>query len=177
MADIKIFVSYYKDTEMLEETDIIKPIFEESEDVTVLPILDEGYEQKIGLNDRDISACVDGYDVILPAPVDVTLFGSISNEVQFSTLDNLHAVDFDLTCRTILELYSEYEKAVAEFRNVRYAYWYNMFIMKKELFSGHCRFLFDVLKNVEEKIDFTYFTEREIQSRHFCLNVCSAYIC
>lgn len=135
----------------------------EYDGVCVFPEIDERYQQKIGLSDKEISDGVNGYDVILPVPVDVTAFGAISNEVQFAMPDNLHASDFDLACRTVLELYPEYEKAVSEFRNSNYAYWYNMFIMKKEIFFDYCQWLFSVLEHIEEKIDFTYFTEREMQ--------------
>lgn len=135
--------------------------------VTIQKRIDEDYKQKIGLYDGKIYDCIDGYDVILPVVVDASSWGTLSNEVQFSTLDNLHAVDFHLTCQTILELYPEYEKAVTEFRNGKYAYWYNMFIMKKEIFFDYCQWLFSILKRAEEKIDFTYFSEQEMRTLAF----------
>lgn len=230
MSDIKIFVSYYKDTEVFPEDDIIKPIqvgrsvsnirldmqgddegdnisvqndkyrevtaqywawknaeadyygfmhdrrhfvfrdipdLVESDGAVALPKIDEEYKEKIGLNGEEIHACVEGYDVILPVAVDVTSFGGISNEVQFSMREHLRARDFDLACGTVLDLYPEYEKAVYEFRIGKYACWYNMFIMKKELFFEYCQWLFTVLENVEEKIDFTYSTKKEMQTLKF----------
>lgn len=230
MTDIKIFVTYHKDTKALQATDILMPIqagraingicldmqgddegdnisckndryceltaqywawknieadyygfmqykryfvFQEIPDVveadgvTIMPSLDEEYKQKIGLNDSEIHKCINGYDVILPMAVDVTSLGGISNEVQFSMSDYLHAKDFELMCKTVLELYPDYEKAVFEFRNGKYAYWHNMFIMKREIFHDYCSWLFHILKNLEEKMDFTYFTEREMQTLKF----------
>lgn len=149
----------------------------EPDGVCIFPEIDEGYQQKLGLNDEEIYDCVNGYDVILPVAVDVTDFGAISNEVQFSMLDYLHAEDFDSACRTVLELFPEYEKAVSEFRNGKYAYWHNMFIMKKEIFFDYCQWLFSVLEHVEEKIDFTYFTKREMQLfRHLSERLLSIYM-
>lgn len=240
MSNIKIFVSYQKDTKALRATDVIVPIQTgravsnirldmqgddegdnisikndkycelttqywawknvkadyygfmqacrhfvfceisgpiESDGVCVLPEMDTEYQQNIGLNDREIYDCVNGYDVILPIAVDVTAFGAISNEVQFAMSDNLHAEDFDLTCRTLLELYPEYEKAVSEFKSGKYAYWHNMFIMKREIFFDYCQWLFTVLEHVEEKIDFTYFTEREMQLfKHLSERLLSIYM-
>lgn len=230
MSDIKIFVSYYEDTEVFRENNIIKPIqvgralndvrldiqgddegdnisiknnkycevtaqywawknaeadyygfmhgerhfvfrdipnSMEFDGVVVVPRIDEEYKEKIGLNDEEIHTCVEGYDVILPAVVDVSSFGGISNEVQFSMHEHLHAMDLDLVCRMVLELYPEYENAISEFRTGKYAYWHNMFIMKKELFFEYCQWLFDVLENAEEKIDFTYSTEKEMQTLKF----------
>ncbi len=161
-ADYYGFMQYKRHFVFREIPDVV-----EADGVTIMPSLDEEYKQKIGLNDSEIHKCVDGYDVILPMAVDVTLLGGISNEVQFSMADNLHARDFDLMCQTILELYPDYAKAVFDFRNGKYAYWYNMFIMKREIFHDYCSWLFHILENLEEKIDFTYFTEQEMQTLRF----------
>lgn len=135
--------------------------------VVIFPRIDEDYKENIGLSDNEIYACIKDYDVVLPAPIDTSAWGTLSNEVQFSSLDNLHAVDFDLACQTVLELYPEYEEAVAEFRNGEYAYWYNMFIMRKELFFNYSEWLFAILEKTESKIDFTYFSEQEMRSLAF----------
>ncbi len=135
--------------------------------VTILPRIDEEYKQNIGLADNEIYACIRGYDVILPTPIDASAWGTLSNEVQFSSLDNLHAVDFELTCQTLLELYPDYAEAVSEFRNGKSAYWYNMFIMRKEIFFDYCEWLFCILKNTEPKVNFTYFSEQEMRTLAF----------
>lgn len=135
--------------------------------VTILPQIDEEYKRNIGLSDNEIYACIKDYDVILPTPIDTSAWGTLNNEVQFSSLGNLHAVDFDLACQTVLELYPEYEEAVSEFRKGSYAYWYNMFIMRKEIFRNYSEWLFRILEGTERKIDFTYFSEQEMRSLAF----------
>lgn len=135
--------------------------------VTDFPIMDDAYKRYIGLSDNEIYACVRDYDVILPTMVDTSAWGALSNEVQFSSLDNLHAEEFELTCQTILELYPEYKDAITEFRNGKYSYWYNMFIMRKEIFCDYCEWLFRILENTEKKIDFTYFSEQEMRTLAF----------
>lgn len=135
--------------------------------VTVLPRIDEAYRKNIGLNDSEIYACIRDYDIILPTPVDASSWGTLTNEVQFCCLDNLHAVDFDLTCQTVLELYPEYEEAIEEFRNGTTTYWYNMFVMRKEIFFDYSAWLFNILEHTEPKIDFTYFSLQEMRSLAF----------
>lgn len=129
--------------------------------------IDDIYKKYIGLSDSEIYACIKDYDVILPPQVDTSSWGAVSNEAQFSSLDNLHAIDFDLTCQTVLELYPEYKEAVCEFRTSKYAYWYNMFIMRKEIFRDYCTWLFSILEKTEPRIDFTYYNEQEIRTLAF----------
>jgi len=135
--------------------------------IVIFPRMDQKYKQYIGLSDEEIYACIKDYDVVLPTPVDASIWGTLSNEVQFSSLENLHAVDFDLACQTILELYPEYEDVVKEYRSGQYTYWYNMFIMRKEIFYDYCEWLFNILEQTERKIDFTYFNEQEMRSLAF----------
>jgi lipopolysaccharide biosynthesis glycosyltransferase/MoaA/NifB/PqqE/SkfB family radical SAM enzyme len=135
--------------------------------VVILPRLDDDYKRYIGLSDNEIYACVKDYDILLPTPIDASVWGTLSNEVQFSSLDNLHAVDFDLTCGTVLELFPEYAAALEEFRNGKYAYWYNMFVMRREIFRDYCEWLFAVLEKAEAKIDFSCFSEQETRTLAF----------
>lgn len=132
-----------------------------------LPRLDDAYRKKIGLSDNEIYGCIQDYDILLPTPVNASAWGTMSNEVQFSHLENLHAKEFDLACQTVLELYPQYAEAVDEFRNDKYAYWYNMFIMRKEIFHNYCEWLFSILEKTEQKIDFTYFSEQEMRTLAF----------
>ena len=135
--------------------------------VVTFPSIDEQYKQYIGLQDNEIYECIKDYDVILPFPVDSSIWGTLSNEVQFSCLDNLHAIDFNIVCDTVKKLYPEYSDAVEEFRNGKYAYWYNMFIMRKEIFRDYSEWLFNVLLEAENCVDFTFFSEQEMRTLAF----------
>lgn len=129
--------------------------------------INQKYRETIGLEDEIIYKCIDGFDLILPLPVDTSSWGAVSNEVQFSCLENLHAVDFDLVCKTVTELYPDYCEAVQEFRTSHYAHWYNMFIMKKEIFEDYSEWVFHVLENSEKKIDFKKYNQQEIRTLAF----------
>ncbi len=123
--------------------------------------IDDRYKQEIGLDDETIRMCIDGYDLVLPNYVDTYNWVTVSNEVQFSSLDNLHARDFDIVCQTVLELYPQYEETVLEFRKGHYAYWYNMFIMKKEIFLEYSEWLFNILQTSEKKVDYSNYSQPE----------------
>lgn len=129
--------------------------------------IDENYKKEIGLNDGEIRRCLKDADIILPIIEDTSDWGAVSNEVQFSCLDNLHAVDFDTVCRTVTELYPDYSEAVQEFRTNHYAYWYNMFVMKKEIFTEYSEWLFRILEASEKKIDFTNYSLQETRTLAF----------
>lgn len=129
--------------------------------------INEEYKKEIGLTDDEIRRCVEEVDLILPLVEDTSSWGAVSNEVQFSCLDNLHAVDFDTVCRTVIELYPDYCDAVQEFRTGHRAYWYNMFVMKKEIFTDYSRWLFHILEISEKKIDFTKYNQQETRTLAF----------
>lgn len=224
MKNIKIFVSYHKDTNVLQTTDIITPIQvgragsdirldmrgdDEGDNISkkndkyceltaqywawknvdadyygfmhyrrhfvfrniighlnqydLIPFeqINKEYIETIGLTDKDIRCSLEGYDIILPPVSDVKEWGAVSTEVQYDTSDGCHAVDFDTACQIVTELYPEYEKYVLKFRMGHRAVFYNMFIMKKELFEAYCQWIFSVLEKVEEQIDFLGYDSQE----------------
>ena len=125
------------------------------------------YREDIGLEDNRIRRYMENADLVLPLPVDTSSWGAVCNEVQFSCLDNLHAADFDMVCKTVTELYPDYSDAVQEFRTDHYSYWYNMFVMKKEIFNHYCQWLFSILEVSETKIDFTNYNPQETRTLAF----------
>ena len=74
--------------------------------------LDQWYRDHIGLNDDAIYEAIHGYDIILPTVVDSASWGTLSNEVQFSGLDNLHADAFDKACESVVELDPSFQSVV-----------------------------------------------------------------
>ncbi|MBD5540895.1 MAG: DUF4422 domain-containing protein [Lachnospiraceae bacterium] len=129
--------------------------------------IDLQYRMEIGLYDDSIRRCVEGYDILIPSATDTSFWGTASNEVQFSSLDNLHAKDFDTVCRTVVDLYPEYEPYVLKFRTAQKAYWYNMFVMKKELFMDYSEWLFTIMENAEKRVDFTGYNQQETRTLAF----------
>lgn len=135
--------------------------------VVEFPTLNENYKSYIGLTEGELYGRMQNYDIILPYPVDTSVWGTINNEVQFSRLENLHAKDFMLMCKTIVELFPEYQDAIDEFRKSSYSYWYNMFIFRKDIFFSYCEWLFAILERLESKINWTNFNLQETRTMAF----------
>ena len=129
--------------------------------------IDKRYRGEIGLDDEIIYEKIRKSDILLPLPADTSSWGAVSNEVQFSCLYNLHAADFDIVCKTVIELYPDYSEAVQEFRTCKSAYWYNIFIMKKEIFMHYSEWLFHILECAEKKIDFSIYDQQERRTLAF----------
>ena len=129
--------------------------------------MDEAYIKKIGLNDESILEAIGDADIILPPPVDLSGWCAPSNEIQYSCLKNLHAKDFDMACRTVTDLYPDYADAVKEFRQGHEVYWYNMFIMKKEIFADYCGWLFSIMNEADTKVDYSHYDAQEKRTLAF----------
>lgn len=127
----------------------------------IFECLDEEYKTMIGLDDEIIREVISDNDVILPVVTDTSTWGALSNEIQFSCLNNLHAKDFANICDLVCELYPDYTESVNKFRKSNQAYWYNMFIMKKEIFYDYCAWLFTILEHSEKLIDFSEYDQQE----------------
>lgn len=120
----------------------------------VFPGITADYIKYVGLLDEKIEEVVTGYDIVLPKPVNVMEWGAINNEIQFSSLPNLHAEDFETMCRAVCLLHPEYSNSVEEFRKSSQAYWFNMFVMKKSLFYSYCDWLFPIMNYIDEHVDY-----------------------
>ena len=59
----------------------------------------------------------------------------------------------DLAEKMIKEYYPTYIDAFNEVMNRRSLHLYNMFVMEKNIFHRYCRFLFDILGNVEKNME------------------------
>lgn len=54
--------------------------------------------------------------------------------------------------------YPEFSDAAKEYMNGTTCYLCNMFIMRKDLFKDYCKWLFDILKEFEQKVDMSYYS-------------------
>ncbi len=64
-------------------------------------------------------------------------------------------VDLDVTACILKEKYPDYMESFYTIMNSKELYLYNMFVMKKELFEQYCKWVFDVLFELEIRIDIT----------------------
>jgi len=125
--------------------------------------IDHNYIQSCGLNDITIERYLREYDCILPNMVNVKDFSYSNNRKQYAEIPYQHLENFDITINILKELYPDYAAEAEEFVNSSLAYWFNMYIFKKELFFKYNEWLFPILFEVEKRIDFKYYSIDEIR--------------
>jgi len=72
-----------------------------------------------------------------------------------------HKKNLDEVEKIIKEIYPQYSQSFTKVMNRRRLHIYNMFVMKWDLFDRYCAFLFDVLFELERRIDITDYDIRE----------------
>lgn len=116
------------------------------------------YLQEVGLNDSDIECHINGCDVVIGSQIDLSKVGVLQGtrctpRDAFDANLDLRVEDYDLMVKTVKELYPEFSSVVDKVENGHYQHWYNMFIMRKELFFRYNEYLFSILFELEKKID------------------------
>lgn len=122
--------------------------------------IDNNYFNKIGLNDDNIKNLVSKYDIILVKKSNAKYLGCKNPKEDFlkNTFGSSEK-DYDLCMKIVLELFPEYKSAVNKLNKGPYRYFYNMFIMKKDLFFRYNKFLFTVLDKFEKELNTTYYSQ------------------
>lgn len=104
-------------------------------------------EQKL-LDTDYIEKCLQEYDVIVPDSISVPE-GSVWNHYT----DHHYIADWLECAKVILKKYPQYYKAFVWHQNSNLISLGNMVIARKELLDEYCKWLFDILFEVEKKID------------------------
>lgn len=73
----------------------------------------------------------------------------------------------ELTAKIIEEKYPTYKPEFDKLHNRTSAHMFNMFIMKKEIFNDYCAWLFDILFELEKKMQGKTETYNKFQARYF----------
>lgn len=121
----------------------------------VEPFIDDDYQEKIGLNDENILAACQNYDLVVSKDAALDLLNNRNLREDFAnTIKGSKVKDFDLMVDIIQKDYPKYSDVLDANINGYKKSLYQMFIMKKELFFEYCEFLFGVLFKLEEQIDF-----------------------
>lgn len=104
------------------------------------------FENVLTLHETD--KLLDSVDVILPKKrnyIIETLYNHYKHTMYVEPLDET---------RTVLEkLYPEYLEEFDNLKSRRSAHMFNMFVMKREIFDDYCKWLFEILFELEKRID------------------------
>ena len=104
------------------------------------------------LKHQECEKLLSQYDILLPRPRNYFI------ETNYSHYIHAHpAESMDMTRDIINTLYPEYIPAFDTVMKRTKAHMFNMFLMKKNIFSSYCEWLFSVLSALETKLDiFSY---------------------
>lgn len=72
-----------------------------------------------------------------------------------------HAIDLDTTRIVIQEKYPEYINAFDKVMKSTMGHRFNMFIMRKDYFNNYCEWLFDILFELEKRLDISSYSKND----------------
>lgn len=104
----------------------------------------------------DYEKLLQKYDVLLPTKRNYYV------ETVRSQYEHAHNKrDLDEVEKIVQELYPEYSEAFTKVMNRTKLHILNMFVMKKEKFDEYCKWLFDILFELEKRIDISDYNQYE----------------
>lgn len=105
------------------------------------------------INKKEIDKILNKYDIILPKK----LFFKKSINEQYKNVHNTD--DLEKCGKIIKKKHPEYISSYNKVMKRRYLYGYNMFIMNKSKFDNYMEWLFDILIELESKIDISKYDD------------------
>ncbi len=106
------------------------------------------------LNSNTAKQLLEKCDVIVP-----TIRNYYIENLYSHYVNTLHAGPLDKTFEIIEEKYPEYAPEMQKLHTRKSAHMFNMFIMKKEHFDAYCQWLFDILGELETRVDSTQYDD------------------
>ncbi len=95
-------------------------------------------------------------DVLLPTPRNYWI------ETNYSQYAHAHhAIDLDTTKKILLEKYPQYITAWNSSMKKTTGHRFNMFVMKKDLFNQYCEWMFDILFELENRLDISTYNKND----------------
>ncbi|MQM61642.1 DUF4422 domain-containing protein [Lentilactobacillus buchneri] len=108
------------------------------------------------IDEKDVAKLLSKYDVILPKKRHYYIETIYSHYVH-----SHHKEPLDATRRTIIKLYPSYLSSFDKVMSRRSAHMFNMFIMKRQYFNEYCKWLFDILMDVDNSININDYSKQE----------------
>ena len=107
----------------------------------------------IKINEKEIRRTLKKYDIIVPRKVRV-------EESIYKNYESSHFIkDLILTKNIIKDKYPKFIKSFDKVLNGNKMNPYNMFITRKEIIDSYCEWLFDILFELERKLDISSYDE------------------
>lgn len=108
------------------------------------------------ISQEELEKKLSEYDVLLPKPRNYWIESTYSHYSHAH-----HAVDLDTTRAILEERYPKYIPAFDKVMGLPVGHRFNMFVMKKKYFDRWCAFLFDVLFELEKRLDISSYNQND----------------
>ena len=99
------------------------------------------------------------YDCIVTTPFNVRNVGAKNLREQYASQEYLDVKDFDVMLEVISDIYPEYLASAKKYLYGDKLIPCCMFIMKKDMFFSYAQWLFNIIEELEKRIDLSSYTE------------------
>lgn len=106
------------------------------------------------ISSTELKSLLKKHDVILPKKRNYFIETNYSQYVHAH-----HAIDLETTRQIIAEKYPQYMAAYDRSMKRTYGHRFNMFIMKRDRFDAYCEWLFDILFELENRLDISEYSD------------------
>lgn len=108
------------------------------------------YFQECNFNYTNVSNILNHCDCIFPKPMQL-----VEKNVYEQYINYSYKKDYDLAMEILSQKYPQDIPYMERYNNSQFAFFFNMFVMKKEIFFDYCSWLYDILLELHSKIDTT----------------------
>lgn len=128
--------------------------------------IDDDAIRRYGLDDASIRSCVEGYDVITTGFKRLGDFpGDFSTPREhYAAAPALHSEDLARCVAIVRRLFPDYAQDFEAFLSGERSCFCNMYIMRREIFSSYCDFLFPVLEEFVRETDMSTYSREAVRT-------------
>lgn len=108
------------------------------------------------INEKKLCELLKNNDILLPKQRNYFIETSYSQYIHAH-----HKEDLEVTEEIIKEKYPDYIESYKHILSLTKGHRFNMFIMKKEVFNNYCTWLFNILFELEKRLDITNYNQND----------------
>ncbi|MBB2201037.1 DUF4422 domain-containing protein [Gluconacetobacter tumulisoli] len=127
----------------------------------VYPALDAEYVDANNLTDAGAAFFIGNKDIILPRLWNVENAGSRTMRDHYGNGSHHNIADYDLAIEILKDKYPSYAPFAWKVNESQAGYFTNMFVMRRSIFDQYCAWLFDILFELEKRIDLSEYSIQE----------------
>lgn len=127
--------------------------------------INEEYLSKYHLDADSIVDVLSRYDIVVAERTDLKRLGTITPYNHYETSQRkLHIRDYEKVLAVLNRKYPEYTEDAIIYNNANYAYFTNVFVMKRDIYKQYCEWLFNILQEADELIDVSDYNIQEVRA-------------